>query len=259
MGTVVVDGVALAFDDVGSGDPPMVWIHGGNVHRAYWHWHQIPFFSAAHRCVAIDLRGHGESGKPEGRCSIGRFAADVAGVVTSIGLDRAVVVGHSFGCAVAVQLAVDHPDLVRALVLNDGPTMEAPAMERYQPMIDALSAGTPVAEVMDMMFTSSGFFLTRHDPAIRADIMALCTSPNHSAVETIRALAEWDRSAVHHRVTVPTLHLPGARSVCPEEQMIDAIPHVVLARTVGGGHCNAVEVPTQVNSMIAEFIRHYVD
>jgi hypothetical protein len=60
-------------------------------------------------------------------------------------------------------------------------------------------------------------------------------------------------------VEVPTLHLAAGSVLCPDEQVTAGIPQVVLARTVGGGHFNAWEVPEQVNSMIAEFNREYVD
>ncbi|MFN0026362.1 MAG: alpha/beta fold hydrolase [Acidimicrobiales bacterium] len=259
MAVVQVDGVSLAYDDLGAGDPAIVWIHGGTTNRSYWHRFQIPHFGDRHRCVAVDLRGHGDSDKPGGPCPITRFAADVAGLIETLQLDRPIVVGHSFGCAVAIQLAASRPELTRAIVLNDGPSMVAPALERYLPMIEAFSSGTPVGEVMNTMFTNSGFFLDRHDPELRHQIVALCTAPNHSATETIRALAEWDRDAVKGKITFPALHLPGAKSACPEDQIIDAIPQVVLARTVGGGHFNAWEVPAQVNSMITEFLREYVD
>lgn len=108
------------------------------------------------------------------------------------------------------------------------------------------------------MFTTSGFFLPGHDPALRREILASCTAPNHIAAETIRAIAMWDRDAVKGKISAPALHLPGAKSACPEEQIVNAIPHVVLSRTVGGGHFNAWEVPVQVNSMITEFLHHYV-
>lgn len=257
--TIGVEGVSLAYDDTGAGGPAVVWLHGATTNRVYWHRHQIPVFARAHRCVAIDLCGHGESDAPRERLPVTRFADDVAAVIAALGLDRPVVVGHSFGCAVALQLAVSHPEALRALVLNDGPSMQAASLDRYLPMITAFEIGTPVREVMNTMFTNSGFFLPRHDPQLRAEIMAICTAPGYIAAETIRAAAEWDRDAVKGRVTVPALHLAATNSPCPDAQIVDAIPHVVLARTVGGGHFNAWEVPEQVNSMIAEFIREYVD
>ncbi len=64
MATVELNGVALAYDDTGQGDPTLLWVHGGITHRGFWHRHQIPMFSQTHRCVTVDLRGHGESDKP---------------------------------------------------------------------------------------------------------------------------------------------------------------------------------------------------
>ena len=92
MAVVHVDGVSLAYDDVGSGDPALVWIHGGTTNRSYWHRFQIPHFRDSHRCVAVDLRGHGDSDKPHGPCPMTRFADDVAGLIETLQLDRPVVV-----------------------------------------------------------------------------------------------------------------------------------------------------------------------
>ena len=89
MSEVEVNGVSLAYDDTGSGDPTMVWIHGAAGHRAYWHRFQIPVFRKTHRCIAIDLQGHGESDKPHGPCSMTRHADNVAGVIDALQLESA--------------------------------------------------------------------------------------------------------------------------------------------------------------------------
>jgi len=102
----------------GAGSPALVLVHGfGCDHTDYAA--QVAHFSAPHRCVAVDLRGHGETpGRPED-CAIERFGGDVAEVLRSLDLRGAVLVGHSLGGRVVVEAALQAPDRVGGVVLLD--------------------------------------------------------------------------------------------------------------------------------------------
>lgn len=80
----------------------------------------VPFLRPAFHIAAPDQRGHGESDKPAGGYAMAEVAADAARVARAAGLRRPVVVGHSWGANVALQLAHDHPGVASALVLVDG-------------------------------------------------------------------------------------------------------------------------------------------
>jgi pimeloyl-ACP methyl ester carboxylesterase len=69
------------------------------------------------RSIAVSQRGHGDSDRPPTGYRARDFASDVAGLLSALGLERAVVVGHSMGASVAQRFALDHPDRVLALVL----------------------------------------------------------------------------------------------------------------------------------------------
>src|SRR5262245_480194 len=93
---------------------PVVLLHGVTDSRLSYQpmWHQLPRHWHA---IAVSLRGHGESDRPQGY-STPEMAGDVALLAEALQLEPMVVVGHSMGAAVAMQLAIDRPDLVRALV-----------------------------------------------------------------------------------------------------------------------------------------------
>jgi len=111
--------VELAIGRAGEGPDPVVCLHGITAqHRA---------FNAAARhlgpsrgLVGVDLRGRGDSDKPEAGYSLETHAADVVRVLDHLGLESAVLVGHSMGGFVALQTALAFPERVRALVLLDG-------------------------------------------------------------------------------------------------------------------------------------------
>ena len=109
----------LAIWRAGEGADPVVCLHGITAqHRA---------FNAAARLVApsrplvgVDLRGRGDSGKPPAGYGLEAHAGDVVRVLDHLGLEDAVIAGHSMGGFVALKTALLYPDRVRALVLLDG-------------------------------------------------------------------------------------------------------------------------------------------
>jgi pimeloyl-ACP methyl ester carboxylesterase len=119
---LVLDGVVLAYDDAGSGEPPLVFVHGAACNRRFWS-QQVPRFSSAHRVVAVDLRGHGESDAPSERYTVRLFSEDLASTCTQLGIECPVGIGHSLGGLVALDFASAYPAQVGAAVLIDSPLL----------------------------------------------------------------------------------------------------------------------------------------
>ena len=82
---------------------------------------QMEHFAARHRVVSVDFLGHGESDTPEMEYRLPRFAADVARLLEHLNLKDVVVVGHSMGGAVALELATGWPELVRSVCRSTPP------------------------------------------------------------------------------------------------------------------------------------------
>lgn len=114
--------IALYYEASGpeNGHAPLLLLHGLGSSTRDWRA-QVDFFSETRRVVALDLRGHGRSGKPPGPYSIPLFAGDVADLVRRLDLAPLHVAGLSMGGMVALQLALDAPGLVKSLiVVNSG-------------------------------------------------------------------------------------------------------------------------------------------
>src|SRR5262249_7075058 len=79
-------------------------------------------FSSSTRVVAVSQRGHGDSDKPATGYRIEDFADDVLPLLDGLGIEHAVLVGHSGSCLVARRVALDHPERVAGLVLEASPT-----------------------------------------------------------------------------------------------------------------------------------------
>jgi pimeloyl-ACP methyl ester carboxylesterase len=160
----VPGGVELAIGRAGEGPDPVVCLPGITAqHRA---------FNAAARClgpsrglVGVDLRGRGDSDKPESGYGLETHASDVVRVLDHLGLDQAILVGHSMGAFVALEAALASPGRVRALVLLDGgwPRVERPAgemTEEEKAEAAALEEGLARAfRRLDMSFESPEAYL----------------------------------------------------------------------------------------------------
>jgi pimeloyl-ACP methyl ester carboxylesterase len=98
------DGVEIVYWERGSGDTALVFIHGGLADRAFWA-PQLSGLSGDFRVVALDLGGHGASGRGRAAWTIAAFAEDVRAVVEALGLKRVVLIGNSMGGPVALEAA----------------------------------------------------------------------------------------------------------------------------------------------------------
>jgi lipase len=111
--------VELAVCRAGRGPDPVVGLHGITAqHRAF---NAVArYLEPSHGLVGVDLRGRGDSDKPESGYSLEAHATDVARVLDYLGLESAVLAGHSMGGFVALKTALMFPERVRAIVLLDG-------------------------------------------------------------------------------------------------------------------------------------------
>jgi lipase len=129
---VDVRGGALATFRLGEGDgQPVLAIHG--ITSSSHSWCAVArALGGEATLIAPDLRGRGRSNELPEPYGIGAHAADMAAVLEHFGLERALVVGHSLGAYIAAQLAVERPDLVRAVLLVDG-GLRVPGSEGANP------------------------------------------------------------------------------------------------------------------------------
>ncbi len=117
----LVNGVRLHYVTQGEGEL-LILLHGFPEFWYSWR-HQIPVLAEMFQVVAVDLRGYNESDKPAGIAAyrMEELVADVRGLMSSFGSERAVIVGHDWGGAVAWAFALKHPDRTRALVVMNCP------------------------------------------------------------------------------------------------------------------------------------------
>ena len=132
----------LHYEREGEGDPPFVFVHGWCCDHTFFA-PQLEHFRAAHEVVALDLRGCGASSRTDDGYDIPTLAEDVAALCAALELERPVVVGHSLGGMIGIELATRYPSLPGAVVAVDpGPIDPLPeALRSFEALVAQLEGG----------------------------------------------------------------------------------------------------------------------
>ncbi|MEE8443613.1 MAG: alpha/beta hydrolase [Dehalococcoidia bacterium] len=112
-------GLGMHFLDWGGSGSPIVALHG-MASSCHWYDLVIPHLRDTFRFVALDQRAHGKTDQPSTGYDWATLAGDVVGALDHLRIERAVVIGHSWGASVALNVAALHPERVAALVMIDG-------------------------------------------------------------------------------------------------------------------------------------------
>ena len=110
-----VNGLHLYYETYGSG-APLVLLHGGMLTIDLNFASLIPTLAQAHTVIGVEMQGHGRTANIDREITYANLATDIVALLDHLGIERAAVLGHSMGGGVALELAVNHPDRVSAIV-----------------------------------------------------------------------------------------------------------------------------------------------
>lgn len=255
----LVGDTEIAYDDVGTG-LPVVFLHAFPLNRTMWD-PQVTALVTESRCIAIDLRGFGESSGAE-PFTMDQYADDVAAVLDSLHIERAVITGLSMGGYVAFAFWRRHRARVRALVLADtraaADTIEASERRRALIEIAESQGSTAVANAQIAGLVGK---TTREKRPDIFDAMhrMMAQAPVEGVVGALEAMIERpDSTATCATIDVPTLVVVGDEDVLtpPKEAraLADAIRGSRLEILQGAGHLSNVERPAAFNTVMSEFL-----
>ncbi len=118
--SVTANGINVHYYRTGGDKPPLVLAHGLTDNGLCWA-PLVRVLEADYDCILVDARAHGYSDAPANGYTNDDHAADYAGLIQVLGLDRPAIIGHSMGGGTAAQLAASYPGLLRGAVLEDPP------------------------------------------------------------------------------------------------------------------------------------------
>jgi 3-oxoadipate enol-lactonase len=250
---VHVGDVQLRIAEAGEGGRPFLLVHGFTGAKEDFTDALDLLAARGWHAVAPDLRGHGDSDKPEGedRYSLEIFAADLLGLVDALRWERLLLLGHSMGGMVAQHIAVTHRERLTGLVLMDtthGPVdwvdQESFAMGRalvVEHGMAALLEAQKTRRDTDPLVSPASLRLLRERPGYEefGDRKFLAASEHMWLAMSAELRAQSDRLASLERVRVPTLVLVGEQDtpfIPHSERMAKTIPGARLAVIPDAGH-----------------------
>lgn len=220
--------------------PPLLLVHGIGSTGSSWE-SAIPALAEVVTPIALDLRGHGESAKPDHGYLYDDYIDDLDGVLNALGIERPLLMGHSLGGIVALWWAARHPDRAAGIVVADSPLRSgydfAPAFDGW-----LKQNAMPVSELTEWYLTEHPDW-TPTQARSRAEVM---TGTARNVFVELRAdsLAHdgVDRLAEIAHVTSPILLVRGdpetGSMVVPAdaEKFAERLPNARMVRVPGAGH-----------------------
>lgn len=252
MQKLLRDGVALVYEEYGHGNPPMLMVHGWCCDHTNFA-PQVEHFRHNYRVVTVDLRGHGESDKPDQDYTMATFVDDLAWLCKQLEIKKPVVIGHSLGGIVATHLAAQHPELPSAVIAVDSPILPSQEqLEGFASLAERLRGPAYLDAASDFV---NGLFLPTDDQQRKARIVeSIIYAPQHVMASIMEQVSSLDCASVLSASKVPLLLISAGRTVQDVNRLREFCPQLVFGQTVGAGHFNHLEVPDQVNAMIERFI-----
>jgi pimeloyl-ACP methyl ester carboxylesterase len=254
---LALNGVALACDDEGQG-PPVLLLHGLGVDRRSWRLQRAALVGA-YRVVSVDLRGHGDSSRVAESYAIPQLAADVAALIEALALPATHVVGLSLGGMVALQLAIDRPELVRSLVIiNSGPSVrprtlrEAAQLAARLVLTWTLGPAGLARPIARRLFPAAG-----QEPLRRELEAQIAAQPRRSYRLLTHAIFTWSVEDRLGRIRCPVLVVCGDRDYTPVERKQEYVRRLRDARLVvieDSGHATPLDQPEKLNDVLLQFL-----
>lgn len=248
------DGVEISYRVEGAGEPTLIFVHGWACDRSHWDA-QVEALSPRYKVVAIDLAGHGRSGKNRKAWTIPAFGADIAAVMDREEIRRAVLIGHSMGGSAIIEGARLRPDAVLALIgVDTFQDLTRPVYDQshvdsylrlYQPNYPAFAEAV-----------IRSLFRPRADPALVDRIVrGMLRTPRAASLGTLAADMVYSSVAALTRLRKPMAALNSEMAPTNLAANRRIVPTFKLKSMTGVGHFLMMEAPAEFNRVLEETVR----
>ena len=232
-----VNDVRLYYEDYrGKNRIPLIFIHGASWRgEACSTWRPIvDYFRGERRMIVFDLRGHGQSDKPQGQYAIEQFSEDLFSLMKNLEVEKAIIIGYSMGGMIALRFVLDHQEMVDRLILISTRHRQLSLFVRlFLPLwlsfaVRKLHANSP---------------------------------PKHVLKSQAHACAKFDVTSELPKIRMPTLIIHGSEEtgltdlhVSQAKYMKEHIPNAELTILEGSKHRHVYDTPEKTREAIERFL-----
>ena len=257
MPKISVNTIELDYEDRGKGDV-LMFLHGLGSTKKDWEA-QVPFFAENYRVITPDLRGHGNSTKPEKDYGVAFMVEDIKQLLEQLQVKKASLIGFSMGGAVAFQFAYDYPDhLDKLIIVNSSPdfnTMGEIGKELLKNRTEFLNTKGLLLlakEIAHNMFPES------HQEHLRNAFEARCSSNDFNAYyQSFVTLMAWGLGDNIKRIKAKTLVVASDMDYTPvafKEAYVAKLPDAVLRVVENSRHGVTMDQPEVFNQELKTFL-----
>lgn len=266
MPKVKANNITMNYEQQGSGEPLILIPYLTADHACYAF--QVAEYSKHFTCISLDLRGTGESDKPEGTYSTELLADDVAAFMRALGIGKAHVSGLSLGAAIGMWLAAKYPDAVTSLSLHSGwPKTDAylrTVVESLQVMAKAM--GSVPEMVILALFP---WCLTPELYAAKPDyIKSLADFVRSRPAQSVESFMQQSNAVIAHdveaelsRIKAPTLITFGRHDVATSTRFADRMKATIRNSEAlifeGCAHAPIYESVEEFNNKTLQFLKRH--
>jgi pimeloyl-ACP methyl ester carboxylesterase len=259
------NGIELYYEIHGAGQP-LVLISG--LGYPLWQWHKmVPFLAEHFQVITFDNRGVGQSDKPTGPYTAQMLAADTAGLLDALGIEKAIIAGHSMGGFVAQAMALDFPQKVAKLILcstNFGGPHHVPVTSEAMKVLTDVSSDALTRFKNGLAVSTAPDWSEKNPEMIEEWVkwrVANPIEPTHYQAQLAVGLGLLPEAAAFEdklpRLNVPTLILFGAHDkVVPPENaslLAEKISGSKVVILPNAGHFFPIEVAEAAAQTITDF------
>lgn len=283
---ILTNGIRMHYVTQGEG-PLIVLLHGFPEFWYSWH-HQIPVLAEqGYKVVAPDLRGYNDTDKPRSGYDVPTLRRDIEGLIKGLGYERAVIVGHDWGGALAWSFAMRYPQMTERLIVLNAPhpyamTRELRTLKQLQkswymfffqiPWLPEFLLSRNHAWPIGRMLSSTAVQASAFPPEALLLYREAMNKPGAltASINYYRALFRRPRRALDTRsqadsrpqtiITAPTLLIWGEQDIALGLDLTyyleQWVPNIQIKRLPESGHWVQQEMPEAVNAFMLDFLKN---
>jgi pimeloyl-ACP methyl ester carboxylesterase len=277
---IITNGIRMHYVTQGEG-PLIVLLHG---FPEFWYsWRlQIPFLAQlGYTVVAPDLRGYNDTDKPSRGYDIPTLLRDIVGLIKALGFEKAIIVGHDWGGALAWSFAAKYPQLTERLIVLNAPhpaamqrelkTWKQLRMSWYifalqVPWLPEYFLGRNHAAFIAQMISQAAFQKAAFPAEVLDRYRKAMSKPGalHASISYYRSLFRHvfsiaGREQTNKQIIAPTLLIWGEQDIALNigftEGLEQWVPNILIKRIPDSGHWVQQEKPELVNQFLQDFLR----